>query len=410
MFSDRSIAAAVPVVLAAALVVACGSKKTNPPDRELAATLYTFPDLANPTPGFDPGFGTPVIADLNGDGRKDIAIVSIPTDSSDDYTLVVMYQGSSGAFDRNVEIPVADLGMRQIFDVAAGDFNGDGRTDLALLCIPPDPMIGVANPVVILLYQDSTGDLQDPVSFPLPPLEVGAGRLFAVGDLNSDGKDDVLITGVPLRVMFQQPGGGLGPVSDLKVSSAGAVLIGDMDHDGDNDIVFRASSTSFGVLKQIAPGTFADTPETYTLTINNAGFGLGSLTVADVNGDGRLDVVADEDSNSGYINIFIQNAGGHLDPPLLVKNTFDDFAAIAIADFDRDGLPDMFLNSGIDLQLMYQNPDRSFQDPLTLSLPNASPFGPYHSMAVGDINGDGWPDIVLGDSDLSVMVLVNVPQ
>jgi len=419
---NRNGHAALLLIVAAlcAVLFACtGSNSSNPSTPPIqaralqAAADYTVGSLSAP-PGVSPFFLKTVIGDLDGDGRNDVATFTNWTINGSD--VVVLYQGQSGELTRFVSFnSFSDLGLDAVRDIAVGDLNGDGRADLAILGSPLPVTIG-NGPQLAVLYQDSTGNFKPPVRYTITNQSFSLGLRLAIGDVNSDGRNDIVFSGSPMRVMLQDSDGSLGTdaVSLFTVNAfttmLGEVQIADMDADGRNDIVFQAGDKSLGILRQIAPGVFAGTPDIYPV-VTSYWSSFHTFKVGDVNGDGKPDVVVADPGNSGYLNIFLQNNGGTLDAPQLVSVTFNYVTGISIADIDKDGLNDLVCETGPWLQVFHQKADHSFEAPILYHLPTQTigdPLSPQ-SMSVGDVNGDGWPDAVVGFLDEGIFVMFNAP-
>jgi len=399
-----------------AMLFACAGSNSSSPStppiqtRALqAAADYTVGSLSAPA-GL-PFFQKTVIGDLDGDGRNDVAAFTNATVNGSD--VVVLYQDQTGELTTFVSFnSLSDLGLTAVRDIAVGDLNGDGRLDLAVSGIPVPQMVG-NGPSLVVLYQSPNGSLGPPAQYHVTDESFAVGQPLAIGDVNSDGRNDIVLGGVPLRVMLQGPDGSLGTASTFSsnIFGGGGVQIADMDADGRNDVVFQAGPKSLGILRQVAPGVFADTPDIYPVVTSYWPF-FDTFTVGDVNGDGKNDVVVADPDNDGYLNIFLQNSGGTLDAPQLVTVNFNYVTGISIADIDQDGLNDLVCETGAWLQVFHQKADHTFQAPILYHLPTQTigdPLSPQ-SMSVGDVNGDGWPDAVLGFLDEGIFVLLNVPQ
>ncbi|HUS16864.1 MAG TPA: VCBS repeat-containing protein, partial [Chloroflexia bacterium] len=135
---------------------------------QAAATAATFTTQTYPLLG-----NTHVAADLNGDGRVDLA-------GSGVNSATVMLNNGDGTFRPRVEYPAAG----QAQDVAAGDFNGDGRTDLAIT-------IYTAQISLSLLTGNGDGTFQAPVN--VPNTSGADSPSIVATDLNNDGNLDVAI-------------------------------------------------------------------------------------------------------------------------------------------------------------------------------------------------------------------------
>jgi hypothetical protein len=334
-----------------------------------------------------------------------------------------MYQATDGTFKTFLSAnSITDLGFISVLDIAVGDLNGDGRTDLAVLGLPVSQPVGNGPPLVVL-YQDSSGNLGAPVSYSIPSSTSVGGRL-AIGDMNGDGRNDVVVGGNLSTVFLQAADGSLGtdPGAIFTINAysmfASELYIADMDADGDNDLVFQDGSKSIAILLQTAPGVFGGAVEHYSV-VTSYWSSFDTFAVGDVNGDGKKDVVVLDPGNNGYLNIFLQNAIGTLDAPQLVTVTSSPLYGIEIADINKDGLNDIVgdvVDAGFpgvgQVHVFYQKSDHTFQNSTTYLFPTSAGGGsPFHeALSIGDVNGDGWPDAVVSWSDEGIFVLRNLLQ
>lgn len=258
---------------------------------------------------------------------------------------------------------------------------------------------------------------QDPPLFG-SPVTHWLGNTFpqavAIGDVNGDGRNDVVVTtssyndpdnDYRLHVFLQDASGGLG--SHLKYSPGGTtplmaqlqtVGIGDMNNDGRADVVVGSHvGTAYpdrnfiGVFLQNVDGTLA--PMTRYPTNDSL-----RLKIGDLNNDGLPDVVGIGTVTEGQnarISIFLQNKMGTLDPPIVKEFVFENGSGggnLDIADVNGDGLNDIIVHtqgsSGI--AILYQQADGSFGAPLYAGQRE----WPMSGLAVGDINSDARQDIV----------------
>lgn len=174
--------------------------------------------------GGRPGFA---VGDLNGDGRLDIVV----SNGSSGITFSIAYQQADGSFAPAVQVGAAVGYWRE--GMAIGDVNGDGRQDLILAGVSSDPGT--------VMLQDAKGQLLPGVE---QPGGAGASRIN-VADIDGDGRLDVVASGygTPVYVMLQRSDGSLGasqsfPVPDIFGVAPSIVAIGDLDGDGRPDILY----------------------------------------------------------------------------------------------------------------------------------------------------------------------------
>lgn len=383
------------------------------------AAQYVPPALSAPT-GV-PVLKKTVIGDLNSDGRNDVTTFSNDTINGSD--VLVTYQDQNGELDALVTYnSITDLNMSAVRDIAIADINSDGRKDLIILGGSLPQTIGCGAPLVVL-YQQANGELGSAVPYGASLTCSGVGQRMAVGDLNSDGRNDIVFSGYPMTAFFQDSSGQLGPRTELSNAySIGEVRIADMDNDGDNDVVMQSTIGGFdrllGVVRQTSPGVFSPNAEYYEAQLRYAN-GFYTFEVGDLNGDGRSDVAVLDPSNSGQLNIFIQNSIGTLNPPSLVTITPNLLYGLEIADLNGDGLNDIAAESvaptvvgGVGrIYVLHQTAAHDFGAVTTYEFPTASGGASTitEALSIGDITGDNRPDAAVTWSDEGLFVLVNQP-
>jgi uncharacterized protein (TIGR03437 family) len=246
--------------------------------------------------------------------------------------------------------------------VVVGDFNGDGIEDLAVVTLPAVP--GGCSPncggVQILL---GTGIATSP--FLAPSVLYGT-------------------SGAPV----------------------GAIAAADFNGDGHTDLVL-ATNTGVEVLINNGAGAFPN-PSVRT-TLGAAGFSsLSSIAVADFNGDGFPDVIVgglNTNANSAA-SVLLGNGSGGFPTVNSVTATLNGIVYVATADFNNDGKADLALaDSNDDVDVLIGHGDGTFQ--AQAATPVNLDSSPLLSIAVGDLNGDGRPDIVVGAVGGSVSVFFN---
>ena len=266
-------------------------------DGSLAATrtftlTVTTPATCNPvsfaTTNFSVGGAAPesvTVGDFNGDGQQDLALAS-------SFNVLILLGDGSGSFSAATNFAA---GPNTRFSLAVGDFNGDGKQDLATANYGSACMGSVS-----VLLGDGDGNLSSPTSYTVAantfPISV------AVGDFNGDGKQDLAVANNGSDNVSIFLGDGLGNFSPARNFTAGtdpeSVAVGDFNGDGKQDLaVANYGSSNVSILLGDGTGNFS------APTNLGAGTFPYSIAVGDFNGDGKQDLaVANNGSNS--VSIF----------------------------------------------------------------------------------------------------------
>ncbi|MFL6036057.1 MAG: FG-GAP-like repeat-containing protein [Gaiellaceae bacterium] len=276
--------------------------------------------------------------------------------------------------------------------VAAADVTGDGRAD-ALVTTHAFPAAPYAAKL-FLLAQQPDGSLGSPVA--LATDEAGGGSAdplqIATGDLNGDGRADVAVaTNQGVDVFYQQAPGVLTTRTLLPTHGGSAIVIEDVDGDGRRDIVV-ATLDGVVLLRNTGTGFAAQTIDQPSAT----------FALADLNADGRLDVVSGWVWNGGQsghsysVAVCLQRADGTFAPrtSYLISTTVDP-NQVAAGDVTGDGRTDVVVTASANspnakIYVLAGAGNGTLRAPVTYAtydLPN-----PVH---LGDVNGDGRSDVVL---------------
>ncbi len=236
------------------------------------------------------------VGDFNGDSRPDVAVVTAPNN------VIVLINNGSGGFNSPVSYSITSLGM----EIAAADFNNDGILDLV---IPQSE----ANSVSVLLGNgDGTFTAR-------PDFDLGSSFpvAVAVGDWNGDGKNDLAVTiddyntGMGIAVALGN-GDGTFQTATLYPTTTNTgtgdpypseIRAGDVNQDGFLDLVYVNSEFgTTGILYGTGSGTFGSPNE-----FPAGGYPYG-LVMADANGDGGVDAIVGGDSFSG-VTVLLNSSG-----------------------------------------------------------------------------------------------------
>jgi hypothetical protein len=276
--------------------------------------------------------------------------------------------------------------------VIAGDFNGDGKIDLAM---GTNGLVGGDHASFLtVMLGNGNGTFTTVPS--MPPLGSNPGGIL-VADFNGDGKLDVAtanFNGNNVNVLLGNGDGTFTAASGSPIAvglNPYALVAGDFNGDGKLDLAATISGgNTLAILLGNGDGTFSPAPNAPT-----TGLGPTSLALGDFNGDGKLDVAVGGTSDS-TIWILLGNGDGSFSPapgsPLAATQTF----ALVAGDFNGDGKQDLAISDTGDstVTVFLGHGDGSFAP---VSGCCGTTFGLTHAygMVLGDFNGDGKLDLGL---------------
>lgn len=320
---------------------------------------------------------TVVAADLNGDGKLDIAV------GNQSGTISIVLGNGDGSFQTANTFIVGT----QINAVAAADLNGDKSPDL----IVSDSTLTSTQVGVLLNNGDAT----------FGPLQMLAGitnaSSVAVADVDGDQNTDIVVGDTAPAVVHVFLGKGDGTFhSPLDFSSsARSIHIADFNSDGKPDLAltgFNGLNVSLGT----GNGTFQ------MPVFVSIGF-FPAVSTGDLNQDGKTDVAAFVNNIFNHNTSFITRLGngdGTFQPS--VSNGSTSGTLSLLADFDGDQVPDVVAEGGGSVFVWLNHGDATFQAPFSI-VAGASSGG----IAASDLNGDGATDLIVtnpGENTVSVLL------
>ena len=377
---------------------------------------FKFPSLASPViipEGNSPGCS--VIADVDGDGKPDLVVAV-----GNDHVIAVYRNISSGgiltagSFAPRVAIPVG-TGVND--NIVVADIDGDGKLDI--VAVDRD-----LNRVMVLRNDCTPGNIAfaDRVDFATG----NDPRGLAVRDMDGDGRPDIIVgnwadstisvlrnTSTPGDITSNSFAGAL---TFAAGSTPQSLAVADLDGDGKADIATANNNSSSSAISIFRNTSVSGQIQLASL-VDLPGLGDGqAMTIGDLDGDGKPDLAVvyflNGQSLSVYRNISrprTLNSGSFAPPVNFPLGGWGN--SIALGDLDGDGKPDVVVTTQLPDQLcIFRNlatPGRFSTRSLSQRWNFSSGYNP-NGVHIGDLNGDGPPDIVFGNNyDQSIWIYQN---
>ena len=342
------------------------------------------------------------VGDFDGDGKLDVAL-------RDGNIITILLGRGDGTFAIKASYAAA-FGADYL---SITDIDGDGNADIVVGLTGPKVYGPNLNSQTVTQFMLGRGDGTFAAAQAIPGVGISllsGAPTFALADFNGDGFPDVIASNA-MSLIMRAGTASANFAEATTVATLGfqplAIASGDIDGDGKLDLI--VGGTQLAVFKGMGNGAFGPA-QIYNLPgADSDPRDLVNLAVADFNGDGRADVLVIRGKQSGTTGgafVYFGNADGTLKAPVQI-DTAINLSAVAVGDLNGDKRADIAVG-GLDPQFysstnvlrgvrVYRgNADGSFSSPLTLN-----PGVIYTALAIGDLNKDGKNDLVVASRDNS---------
>jgi hypothetical protein len=334
------------------------------------------------------------VADFDGSGTSDVAVAG--TDPNTGMRAVAVYLNGA-ATPVFYDLP----GDNSAQDIITGDFNGDGKTDLAV----SDPVDGT----VSVLLGNGDGTFQTPITTPYGTAEPAGSTTtayLATADFNGDGMEDLAVADPAdhqIAILLGNGAGGFTPGTPITSTEPSfdpqLILTADFNNDQVPDLVY---SDGINPDVYLALGATTETGAATGLfaapTATAVGGAVQGLATADINVNGLADLVATVSTGAatGTVDVVINTGGGVFAAATPLPTTIASPGPVAIGELNGDGLDDIVtINSSGALDVFPGMSMSEFGPAEQVQATSGSP----QAVTTADVNDDGLADIVFSETN-----------
>jgi type IX secretion system substrate protein/VCBS repeat protein/FG-GAP repeat protein len=346
------------------------------------------------------GLSVASAGDINGDGYSDVIVGG--NDGS-----VSIYLGSISGLSSSAATVLTGAGAFGVAVASAGDVNGDGFSDVII-----GNGLGSA-----FIFNGSGAGIASGTSATAAATLAGVTLHFGVsvanaGDVNGDGYSDVIIgDGGGSAYIFN---GSVSGITSGTIATASAILTGtgplfgasvasagDINADGFSDVIIGdAGGNAFVFTSTGTLGIISGTSATATVSLTGTGalFGASVASAGDINGDGYSDVIVGNAGGSAFVFTSSNSSISNTTTAIVLAGGANFGASVASAgDVNGDAFGDVVVGDNNGNAFVYLGNATALPTTASTNLTGSGNFGNSVGSA-GDVNGDGYSDVVVGAS------------
>jgi hypothetical protein len=336
--------------------------------------------------------GATAIGDLDGDGKPDLIL----SESSGIGTVIGIFPNTTAVNKDFTFKAQVLLKSDYVTSIHLADLDGDGKLDIIANNFGPENSAGFPTKFSVYLNTSKVGDISFAEEIPLPVIATSVD----FGDLNGDGKVDIVVAGVNDSQLYVLPNTSVqGKISfadplmygTINIQAKFSVAVADIDGDNKPELIVRYLNQASVYHNLSANGGFSFAGrENFAVAVNSE-----YLKIGDLNCDGKPDLVL---SNTGGKNISVL-----VNTSIKGKISFqnhtefaagDDIRSINVSDLNGDGKPDVITLNASNLASVVQNTSSGNKISFAGKADYETGPSPLYFDA-GDLNGDGKPDMAI---------------